>query len=209
MGTGERNPHKGKKRRLWRCTGFDLGSLSCRLQPWCHAAFYNSDLCWANVQIAFLSAIASVWAFKPERSQHRRDCGADLQRHCFASVTATCQLPLPLHTFQSEVQQQGWQIPRASCPTLPSSVFPGSRAQLGRVNTCQPNLWKFKVQKIIWTKKKKKKSKNRWGHVNVVFPYISLEGEEGDAVTWAGVAVSEGEALADKADWVLIIKNTQ
>lgn len=113
----------------------------------CHAAFYNSDLCWANVQIAFLSAIPGFWALKPERSQHERDCGADLQRHYFVSVTAPCQFPLSLYTFQSEVQQRGWQMSCALCSILPSSVFPGGRAQLGRVNTCQHNQFKSKCYK--------------------------------------------------------------
>lgn len=140
--------HRGEKSTEGKKEGYgsaqdliwapSLADCSCR----CHAAFYNSDLCWANVQIAFLSAIPSFWALRPERSQHEHDCRADLQRHYFMSVTAPCQFLLSLYTFQSEVQQQGWQMSCALCPILPSSVSPGGSSQLGTVNTCQHKQFK-------------------------------------------------------------------
>lgn len=55
--------------------------------------FITHDLCWANVQIAFLSAIPGFGALRPERSQEERDCRADLQRHYLVSVTAVCHFP--------------------------------------------------------------------------------------------------------------------
>lgn len=45
----------------------------------------------------FWSATPIVWAFEPERSQHKLCGGSDLQRHQNKPVTATRQLPLPFH----------------------------------------------------------------------------------------------------------------
>lgn len=56
MGTKERNPLRKKK-----VTKAVRRIFPLRLQPRCHAAFYISDLCSANVQIAFLSAIPGTF----------------------------------------------------------------------------------------------------------------------------------------------------
>lgn len=115
------------------------------LLPRCHAAFYNSDLCWANVQIAFLSAIPSVWAFEPERSQHKRDYGADLRRHHLASVTATCHLPLfPIH-----LSKRGTTAGMADflCFVSYSTIISVSRKQSCRDMPAKPT--KFKSQNYL------------------------------------------------------------
>lgn len=117
---------KGGKKRFRLCTGFDFSSLSCCL----HAAFYNSDLCWANVQIAFLSAIPGFGALQPERSQHN----PDLQRHYFPSVTARCQISLWLWTLL-KWGTMAWMADVVSlCAPLCQSFQ--ERAHLERVNAC-------------------------------------------------------------------------
>lgn len=122
---GRKKKKKPGRFRLW--TGFDFGSLSCCL----HAAFYNSDLCWANVQIAFLSAIPSFGALQPERSQHN----PDLQRHYFPPVTAGCQISLWLWT-PLKWGTTAWMADVASlCVPLCQSFQ--ERAHLERVNTCR------------------------------------------------------------------------
>lgn len=88
MGSGEKKIHQTaggtkQKRRFRLYTGFDLGFLSladCSR----YAAFYNSDLCWANVQIAFSVSDSWLWSAPTWAVAAQTH---DLQRHHFPSVT--------------------------------------------------------------------------------------------------------------------------
>lgn len=129
------------------------------LLPRCHAAFYNCDLCWANVQIAFLSAIP---VFEHSNlSGHNTGVTAAPICKDITSVTATCQPPLSPYAFSKPGTTAGdgrvLALRVLSCHRQCSQTANSARAK-----TRKPHPRNLKV-KIITA------ASDRWGHVSVVF----------------------------------------
>lgn len=77
---GKRNPPHGWGVGFRLCTG-PLSLTDCSR----HAAFYNSDLCWANVQMVFFVSASRLWSAP---TWAVTAATPDLQTHHFPSMAA-------------------------------------------------------------------------------------------------------------------------
>lgn len=136
MGTGERNPPNGGRGGEGYGCAQDLiwASSLAGSSRRCHAAFYNSRLMLSQCSNSLFVSDSRLWSAQTWAVTRGAWLPGWSAKTLLGVGDSSVSLSPPF--FNGEVQRRDGRCLVPLCPFfLPSSVFPGGRARLGRVNT--------------------------------------------------------------------------